>query len=458
MIRRSAFCAALAVLLLTGCARPGTALPSTPASGSTPEPVPESAPADGEGAAATPEGTAGVPVPDGLLPAGSAMLHYDEIRPVLHVGVSPFQLNTDYYTMREGGLWGLLRSDGTEVLACEFSEPFFQCEWGDALRWHTSWGDQYTGEDLARWAAQLQAGGDGLLCDGHGGTSDLFIYDTVAGQVRHFSTLDGSTRELDDFAPYTAVYGSWLPCYLGQFGSAEDEWDWTVFSPLQMAYYNADGMPLNGQTYGNAGFFYDQLLAPVEQDGKWAYIDQRGIQMTGMVYSATCGIADKNGLGFTDYSVGSAPLFASPLLNGYAAVCRDGKYGLLDSRGQEYVPCVYGGAVWDGGTLWLQQEDGWHPYAIPGVTKEVPAVLLPGLPPALVQPDRLPAEGERTAYTTTWQDNLKVRTGPGITYSEIDKLPPGTAVEKRGSCRGIANWMLVQYGSRFGWVCSDYLS
>lgn len=34
-------------------------------------------------------------------------------------------------------------------------------------------------------AALLLAGGDGLLCDGHGGTTNLFIYEAASGQARH---------------------------------------------------------------------------------------------------------------------------------------------------------------------------------------------------------------------------------------------------------------------------------
>lgn len=60
---------------------------------------------------------------------------------------------------------------------------------------------------------------------------------------------------------------------------------------------------------------------------------------------------------------------AAPLLNGYAVVCRDGQFGLLDGSGAEFVPCTYDGLVWDGGTAWVKQNDGWHEYTIPGVAK-----------------------------------------------------------------------------------------
>ena len=68
---------------------------------------------------------------------------------------------------------------------------------------------------------------------------------------------------------------------------------------------------------------------------------------------------------------------AAPLLNGYAPVSRDGKFGLLDSTGAEFVPCAYDGLVWDGGTAWVRLGDGWHEYSIPGVTKPDPLDDLP---------------------------------------------------------------------------------
>lgn len=66
---------------------------------------------------------------------------------------------------------------------------------------------------------------------------------------------------------------------------------------------------------------------------------------------------------------------------------RDGKFGLLDSTGAEFVPCAYDGLVWDGGTAWVRLGDDWHEYSIPGVTKPDP---LDDLPESIVAPDTRP--------------------------------------------------------------------
>lgn len=66
-----------------------------------------------------------------------------------------------------------------------------------------------------------------------------------------------------------------------------------------------------------------------------------------------------------DYANNYALRYASPLLNGYAAVCRDGKWGVLDSTGKEYIPCEYEYAAWNGHVLWLKQNGEWRASASP---------------------------------------------------------------------------------------------
>ena len=65
--------------------------------------------------------------------------------------------------------------------------------------------------------------------------------------------------------------------------------------------------------------------------------DRKGNQVTQAVYDAVYG-----GLDFMRIT---RQKYASPLLNGYAAICRDGKWGVLDAAGKEYIPCDYAGAA-----------------------------------------------------------------------------------------------------------------
>ncbi|WP_268622541.1 hypothetical protein, partial [Escherichia coli] len=66
---------------------------------------------------------------------GAAVLGYDEIRPIDYFREYQPYPDTAYYTMCRDGKWGLMRSDGTEVLPCRASEPLFECSW-NAHHWH----------------------------------------------------------------------------------------------------------------------------------------------------------------------------------------------------------------------------------------------------------------------------------------------------------------------------------
>ena len=122
---------------------------------------------------------------------------------------------------------------------------------------------------------------------------------------------------------------------------------------------------------------------------------------------------------------------AAPLLNGYAPVSRDGKFGLLDSTGAEFVPCAYDGLVWDGGTAWVRLGDGWHEYSIPGVTKPDP---LDDLPESIVSTRHAAPHGRILYFSsvdTAGASRLNLRAVPGPAYGILGKLPPPCA------CTGI---------------------
>ena len=151
---------------------------------------------------------------------------------------------------------------------------------------------------------------------------------------------------------------------------------------------------------------------------------------------------------------------AAPLLNGYAVVCRDGQFGLLDGSGAEFVPCTYDGLVWDGSTAWVKQNDGWHEYTIPGVAKPDPLDTLSG---DIVAPDTRPTRTD-TVYFQADADSsnrLNLRTGPGTEYDIIDRISSST-LRVYGYARPAPGWALVRYDPlydvpQFGWVSTAYL-
>ena len=96
---------------------------------------------------------------------GAAVLDYDDIRLIDYERAMQTYPETDYYTMCKDGLWGLMRSDGTEVLSCRAPEPLFECDI-DEHHWHgyldgLAWEES---DPLEReYNARLKASGDGTL-------------------------------------------------------------------------------------------------------------------------------------------------------------------------------------------------------------------------------------------------------------------------------------------------------
>ena len=132
-------------------------------------------------AAATPAPIADtVQPPQGLVETGAAVLDYDEIRLIDYFREYQPYPDTDYYTMCRDGKWGLMRSDGTEVLPCRASEPLFECSW-NAHHWHGYLDGLFGSPDYeAAYKAASQTlteSGDGRLCAEHdGGGYRQFVF------------------------------------------------------------------------------------------------------------------------------------------------------------------------------------------------------------------------------------------------------------------------------------------
>ncbi|MFR1267088.1 MAG: hypothetical protein ACLSCW_06745 [Gemmiger formicilis] len=183
------------MLFLTGCAAGAVSSAAVP---STAAPLPGTAETAGTAeAAATPAPTAdAVQPPQGLVETGAAVLDYDEIRLIDYFREYQPYPDTDYYTMCRDGKWGLMRSDGTEVLPCRASEPLFECSW-NAHHWHGYLDDLFGSPDYeAAYKAASQTlteSGDGRLCAEHDG-----------GGYRQFVCLQDDKTYL-----YSGEHGAW---------------------------------------------------------------------------------------------------------------------------------------------------------------------------------------------------------------------------------------------------------
>ena len=350
-MRTKLFCLLLATLLLSGCTGPGTT-PQIPASTPAVTPTPSPAPAiPAQTAAPTAEPTP-EPTPEPALQLSAEAYPWDEMQPVGIWGTTPMRTEPGYYTVSKDGLWGLITADGQQLLDCVSERPLDLC---DMEEWICDALNTYTTEEHPDAAALRQATGKSL-CLGHGVSSRRYYYDLDRQQARGFSVLDGSTLNQSVSEIERQIFGDWLPVYPARMqdeydlGPAEGGWGYINAAGEQLHPQNADGAEPDA-----AGWFFGEALAPVGFDGKWAYINRSGNLVTEAVYEPI----------WHKWGEENPPTYAASLQNGYAAVCREGKWGLLDSTGAEALPCEYAGTAWEGTVLWVKTEDGWHKAEIP---------------------------------------------------------------------------------------------
>ncbi len=435
-------------LLLCACT------PPLPNSAATPETA-ESATAEEATADTARAGMIGS-LPEGLQAVDLAVLPYDDIRLVCRYSVHNEPL-AGYYTICQDGQWGLMRNDGSEVLPCAYERPIALCS--DTAPFYPAWiamqenADAAAREETSRYLTSI---GEGRLCDlAHCGPGyEEFYWLTDRNQICAYIGSIGPSMPTHISPRLEEEYGSVFPTQDAVLVS--EEWGDVPHCETEAPYRyrSVDGTPLNNYEYQQAQpFLHGALLAVARRGSKWVYLDDLGNEVTAPVYD-----------GVYETIWEDRPL-ASPLLNSYAAVCRDGKFGLLDSAGKEFVPCAYDGLAWDGNLGWLKLADGWHAFTVPSapsptvspVQEEEPD-LLRSVPLDVVFPDQYPAPGIHLEYTTIRDDNLNVRAGPGTEYEKINRLYPGSRVEELGTSSTVDGWVFVAYqGWPYGWVSAEYL-
>lgn len=446
-------CLVFLVLTLSACSVPALPAPQTAETARTAETaVPATAEEAPAGATPTPTPSAW---PESLQAVDLDVLPYDEIRQVY--AYSRFHVPAcGYYTMSQNGLWGLMRNDGSEILPCAFDNPIAQCS--DSTAELPAWIAAKDGADPAFWeniGQYLSSVGEGRICDtAHCGPGyEYYFWDENQKQMFAYVGSLGPSTPSHITPMMQAERGWWFPTRAGTL--IQEDWGLDVAFDENAAYRyrSAEGTPINNYEYQQAELFYNgALLAAARRGSKWVYLDGTGREVTAPDYDPV--------YWNTWYDVG----YASPLLNGYAAVCRDGKYGLLDSAGLEFLPCVYDGVVWDGGIGWLKLSDGWHAFRIPTAAQApsypspTPQDNLRDIPLTVVFPDTYPGNTRRVDYTTIRDDNLNVRAGPGTDYEKIGSIPPGSSVKELGTSSTVPGWTFVLYRDWLrGWVSNDYL-
>lgn len=448
------FWIAASVLLFSGCA---AVLPA-PSPATTPETAASaSSTASGPSSStetASPE-TGSCSLPAELQAVDLPTVLCDEIRPVYHYALFDPPAS-GYYTHCRDGRWGLMRNDGSEILPCTFDAPIALCS-DEGVR-YPAWIARKETADEAFWnetQQYLASVGEGFVCDmAHCGPGyEYYFWDESCDQMFAYYGSLGPSDPTHISPGMQSQRGWWFPTRPGTL--VEEDWGPGVQfdSTAPYRYRSAEGTPLNNYEYQQAELFYNgALLAAARRGDRWLYLDGSGNEVTAPVYDSIYE-TPWNDIGY-----------ASPLLNGYAAVCREGMFGLLDSSGTEYLPCAYDGLVWDGALGWLKLTDGWHAFRIASATpvtaSPAPAQGDPlrGVPLTTVFPDTYPGNGRRVQYTTIRDDNLNVRAGPGTEYPKIGHIPPGSSVQELGTSSTVDGWTFVLYQDWLrGWVSSEYL-
>lgn len=237
----------------------------------------------------SPSVTAETALPAGLEAVDLAVLPYDDIQLVYHFSLfsEPVQ---GYFTMCQDGQWGLMHSDGTEVLPCVFDAPIALCS--DQTPRSPAWIAQKDPDDKAlreQMQQILTDANEGILCDmAHCGPGheDFFWLESSQQLCAYIGSLGPS--EPTYISPgMQEEYGHIFPTRPATISVQNWGYSLEYDSNASYRYRTEDGTPLNNYEYQQVGFFRDgALLAPARRGSKWVYLDRQGTEVTSPCYDA----------------------------------------------------------------------------------------------------------------------------------------------------------------------------
>lgn len=354
---------ALAAALLASCGgEPQNS--SLPESSAAEESVPSSRPEESSSPESQPESseTSEPEKTAALTPVRTMDGDYDRMTLATYVtswypNLPPIPEQTPYYAVEKNGLWGLVDENGTELLPCKSEIPTMDCPNGHWI-W---WGYEVYQEEWEAVAQSLEEATGKPMCPGHGASSSQLFATQAGDPPRVFWSAEGAA-DIQALPGEDVLTDKYMPTLYTPL-----VWDDGDAVGLTMGGYwnlaDRDGKILvPGEKFQQAGWFGGEALAPVQKDGKWAYVAADGTYATDFVYDSTWGsyyFWDEEGQTYTEV----APCYAYCLWNGTAPVCRDGKWGVIDGSGAEIVPCIYDGAAPYPGGAWLKSDGQWTLYS-----------------------------------------------------------------------------------------------
>lgn len=265
-----------------------------------------------------------------------------------------------FYTMHTDEGWGLMDENGREILSCMGLEPLGLCPVG---HWMSNRAEEMDWEEHDQLSAKLEELTGFPLCTAHGGGSVELIWESTVGIPQRFFHMEGGNgvypiEEADTLGDL------FFPVHLNALRREfEDEMPYTdAQSPWNFSDREGN-LLLPGEEFDQVGWFCGEALAPVQKDGKWAYVDAQGNFATGFLYDSAWG-SDYFWMPDEDAWQEVSPCYAYGMWGGAAMVCREGKWGVLDGTGKEAIPCAYeAGAPYPGGAI-LKKDGQWGLYLL----------------------------------------------------------------------------------------------
>lgn len=282
--------------------------------------------------------------------AALSLKHYyynktiDEIWPITLNSGNINHYYSSYLTYRYGDKWGIIDENLNVIL-------YAKSEYPGSLCWTTE-------IHIDGWSPD-----DGITLKngytigyGHGGGSVSYVYDIEKNAVFFVYSDEGGI----DLKPVHEIKQKTLdamPAVVPMRYVKQVEADWGASLDLYdyYGYCDRNGNVLTNERYDYADSFSDGVAA-VMKNGKWGYINEKMQKVTGFKYDSCYGTR------YDGHSDSITPGFAYAAVNGRIAV-RDasGKFGVINTSGQQLLPCEYDSIVpLDNGNFFIKNDGKWE--------------------------------------------------------------------------------------------------
>ena len=272
-----------------------------------------------------------------------------------------------YYLVRTGEGWGVLDvRTGNTAAEGAFEEPPSRCGLGhlfDPGSASLQWEDKAAYD---RFNDELEALGTSYRLEvGHGGGTDYFLADET-GAV----TAVGVSENGFNVRPVAEVEGlpGLIPVRRGAVVPTDDGWEKIVWDEGErFAAATSHGELLTDFVYENACMGTDEAIA-VCKEGKWGYVDTAGKEIVPCEYEPFWGVSWGWNEETGEQQVDARGVYPAPFTQGCVVVKQNGQTGVLKADGSWLLKMgeAEDAAPAFGGLLWVKTEGKWGAVKLPG--------------------------------------------------------------------------------------------